>query len=149
VAGWEMVWVTGLDKGIADYQTIMMVYKKSTVSFPGKSPFGGLNSIMGRSENPEKQLFIDTIAEKTKNGRIYLNGVRIDPFSTPNPMDFCILTVELSSKIFKEIKRTEGYWEDTLAEFIVFDGVLTARERQGVEEYLRKKWLSAVHLEKR
>jgi hypothetical protein len=39
------------------------------------------------------------------------------------------------------LKGTEGYWEGSLAEFLVFDGILKDSERKSVENWLRRKWL--------
>jgi hypothetical protein len=103
---------------------------------------------MGKSKDTGKQLFDpETIDEKTTNGKTFLNGTRVDPFSTPNPMDFCILTVELESEADDTIWKTEGYWEGSVAELLIFDRALTDSEREGIETYLRKKWFSAVDLD--
>ena len=45
------------------------------------------------------------------------------------------------------INRTEPKWEGAVAEFLAYDGKLTEEEQQGVEEYLRRKWTSEIHLE--
>jgi len=148
VCGFDNVWVTNIGKEVQDFQTIMMVYKESSVSFPGKSPFIALSKYIGKSEDTRTQLFDpEVIDEKTKNGKTFLNGTRVDPFSTPNPMDFCILTVELESSADEIIQKTEGYWEGSLAEIVIFDRALTDSEREGIETYLRKKWFSAVDLD--
>jgi len=61
-------------------------------------------------------------------------------------MNFCILCVELESVADDIINRTEGYWEGSIAEIILIDRALTETERKGIDEYLRRKWLSAVDL---
>ncbi len=148
VCGFDHVWVTNIGKEVQGFQTIIMVYRESSVTFPGKSPFIALSKYIGKSEDSGKRLFDpETIDDKTKNGKTFLNGIRVDPFSTPNPMDFCILTVELESMADETIRKTEGYWEGSLAEIVIFDRALSDTEREGIEEYLRKKWFSSVDLD--
>ncbi len=56
-------------------------------------------------------------------------------------MEFCILTVELSEKVAKEFKYTQGYWEGDLAEMMIFDGKLSDKEREKIEKGLMEKWI--------
>ena len=63
------------------------------------------------------------------------------------PQGFYVVTYEFAEEIGRGFSRTDGHWEGALAEAIVYDGKLTESERTGVEEHLRRKWLSAVHLE--
>lgn len=147
VAAMDHVWVSIMKKEVKGYQTIIMVYKESSMSFPGASPFKGLKTLIGKSENSEKSIFDENkVLEKTKNGNVYLNGNKVNPFVTPNPMDYCILTVELESKSEIPISRTEGLWEASLAEMIFINRTLEDWERKGIEEYLRRKWLAKVDL---
>jgi hypothetical protein len=148
VATFDKVWLAIMENEIKDYQTIIMVYKESDMSFAGSSLFKGLKSVMGKSKDHTKSIFdLDATDEKTKKGEVFLNGEKIDPFNTPNPMDFCILTVQLDSKSDEGLKRTEGLWEGAVAEMIVIDKKLSDRERLGIEEYLRKKWFSTIDIE--
>ena len=148
VAAFDHVWVSFMQKEITDYQTIIMVYKESSMSFLGTSLFRGANSLLGKSKNPGKSIFdINNIDSKIKNGKVYLNGNQIDPFNTPNPMDFSILTVQLESKSDSGLARTEGLWEGSIAEMIFIDRELEEWERKGIEEYLRRKWFSTVDVE--
>ncbi|MDO5971328.1 M64 family metallopeptidase [Flavivirga aquimarina] len=147
VAALDHVWVSVMKEKVVDYQTIILVYKESSMSFPGASPYRALNGIIGKSKDSKKAIFDeDTIDEKTKNGKVYLNGKKIDPFTTANPMDYCILTVELESKSNIPFSRVEGLWEASVAEMIFINRALTNWERKGIEEYLRRKWLSSVDL---
>ena len=147
VGGFDNVWLQSIGKDVSGYQTIIMVYRESSVSFPGASPFKALNKYIGRSSDTDKRIFDpESIDEKTRKGKTWLNGKRIDPFNTPNPMNFCILCVELESVADDIINRTEGYWEGSIAEIILIDRALTETERKGIDEYLRRKWLSAVDL---
>ncbi|MHA7941602.1 M64 family metallopeptidase [Formosa sp. 3Alg 14/1] len=147
VAGFDQVWLSIIDEEIKDYQTVIMVYKESSMSFPGSSLFQGLETLMGKSENTKASLFDESkTSEKTKNGSVYLNGKKVNPFTTSNPMDYCLLTVQLDSKSGIPLKRTQGLWEADLAEFIVINRALEDWERKGIEEYLRRKWLAKVDL---
>lgn len=142
VSGFDNVWVQSLNKEVNGFQTILMVYKESDMSFAGKSPFIALSKYMGKSRDTNKALFDpETTDTKTKEGKVFLNGTRVDPFTTPNPMKYCLLTVELGSKAAEPIKTTDGYWEGSVAELLVINRVLTEEERKGIEAYLRKKWL--------
>lgn len=144
----EQVWVGSIGKEVKDYQTIMMVYKESSMSFPGTSPFKVLGKYFGKSSDTKKSLFDpDMVDLKTKEGKTYLNGTLVDPFNTPNPMKYCILTIALSSPASESITTTEGNWEGSLAEILVFKRKLTDSERQGIEEYLRRKWFSSIDLD--
>ena len=147
VATFDKMWLAIMENEVKDYQTIIMVYKESDMSFPSTSMFKELNGVMGKSKDSKKSIFnIETIDKKTKNGKVFLNGEKINPFTTPNPMEFCILTVQLDSKSTEAFKRTEGLWEGALAEMIVIDRALTDREREGVEEHLRRKWFSTLDI---
>ncbi|SFB89007.1 IgA Peptidase M64 [Algibacter lectus] len=145
IAAFDQVWLSILENRVKSYQTIIMVYKESSVSFPGTSLFKGLGPFIGKSKNSKNSLFdSETIDAKTKNGKVFLNGKQVNPFITPNPMEFCMLTVELDSKSNVPLSRTEGLWEGSIAEIIIVDRVLTEAERNGVEEYLRRKWFASI-----
>ncbi len=140
VAGFDIVWLSWLEKPIKEFQTIVMVYKESDMSFAGTSPFRDLDPYIGRSEHGHKQLFTSTVSDLTKNGKVFINGAQVDPMTSSIPKDYFILTVELSEKVLKEIKYTQGYWEGDLAEMMIFDGKLSDKERKALEAGLKKKW---------
>ncbi len=143
VCGFDNVWVSNLGVDIGSFQTVTMVYKESSMSLPGTCPFRGLNKYLGKSTTSLKRIFDPgTVDLKTKNGKVYLNGEKVDPFKTPNPMKFCILTVEFESEVMDKLAGVEGNWEGDIAEIIFIDKTLSEIERRGVEEYLRKKWFS-------
>lgn len=148
VCAFGNVWVSDLGKKVSDIQTVILVYKESSLTFPGMFIFRDLNKYLGLSREPEKRFFdLDFVDKKTKEAKVYLNGELVDPFNTPNPMNFCILTVEFPSIITDSFSRVEGYWEGDIAEMIFIDKVLSETERKGVEEYLRKKWFSSIDIE--
>ena len=148
IGGLDDVWVQSIGKEVHGFQTIIMVYKESSLSFPGKSPFIGLSKYIGKSEEPGKRMFdLELTDQKTRDGKTWLNGKKVDPFTTPNPMDYCILMVELGSVADNPILKTEGYWEGSLAEILILNRTLNEKERRGIEEYLRKKWFSSIDLD--
>jgi hypothetical protein len=147
VGTFDNVWVSDLGKKVSGIQTVILVYKESSLTFPGKCIFRDLNKYLGASSEPQKRIFdFDAVDKKTQNANVYLNGEKIDPFNTPNPMDYCILTVEFESVITDSFERIEGFWEGDIAEMIFIDKTLTDTERQGIEEHLRKKWFAAVDI---
>ena len=58
------------------------------------------------------------------------------------PTDFYVATYEFHEQVSAGISRTDGHWEGQVAEMLVFDGKLSQAERAGIEEYLRRKWIS-------
>ena len=145
VAAFDHVWVSIMKEEVKDYQTLILVYRENSMSFPGTALFKGLNDLIGTSKDTGKAIFdAETIDSKTKNGEIYLNGEKVDPFNTPNPMAFSTLVVQLQSPSDVPIARTEGLWEGEIAEMLLIDRKLSDWERKGIEEYLRRKWLSTV-----
>lgn len=145
VCAFDNVWVSDLGKKVSDIRTVILVYKESDMTQAGASPFRELNHYLGTSSDPRQRIFDpETIADQTRNGKVYLNGRLVDPFNTPNPMDYCILTVEFASAITDTFSRFEGLWEGEIAEMIFLDGLLSDSERKGIEAYLHKKWLAGV-----
>jgi len=69
-------------------------------------------------------------------------GEKVDPFVTPIPGGFYLITYEFPQPVDQPFKRADGYWEGSMAECIIFDGKLSHQERKGVEDYLYNKWLS-------
>lgn len=149
VCAFDNVWVSDLGKKVSNFQTIIMVYKESNMTFAGTGPFRDLNKYLGKSSNTEASIFDrETIDDKTTNGKVYLNGKQVDPFTTANPMDYCILTIEFASVIKDSFSRFEGLWQGEIAEMIFIEDTLSESERKGVEKYLHEKWFTAVSTEK-
>ncbi|MCD6346536.1 MAG: NPCBM/NEW2 domain-containing protein [Bacteroidales bacterium] len=111
VTGFEMVWISGLEQAITNFQTVIMVYKESSMSFPGTTPFRALDNLIDLQTDSEFD-------------------------------DYKLLTKEFDSKVETDLKTTEGYWEGSLAEIVIYDGILTFRERKAVEAGLNAKWFS-------
>jgi hypothetical protein len=142
--GFDNVWVQSLGKEVQGFQTIIMVYRETDMSFPGHSPFVALSKYIGKSRDPQKSLFDpEKTDQKTRGGNTFFNGHKIDPFTTPNPMQYGILVVELSEKAAESIRQTDGLWEGVVSEMIILNRTLSDTERSGIENYLRKKWFSA------
>jgi hypothetical protein len=143
VASWQWIWWQQLQKAVKDYQTIIMVFRDHELSAEGSGPWGGVDAyvwdLKGKKAN--------RVAPEFLNGRAWINGEKVDPYATPAPRDFCIATFELSAKSNRSLRGSNVLWEGALAEFIAYDGKLSENERRGVEEYLRRKWLSEVNLE--
>ena len=60
------------------------------------------------------------------------------------PEEYYIATYEFSEVLDNPFKVTDGHWEGEIAEVLVFDSILSEKERKGVEEYLYRKWISGV-----
>ena len=71
----------------------------------------------------------------------------VDPLTTANPLEFCILGTRMTQQSFADIFYTDTKWEGKLGELILWDHALTNSEMEGVSEYLRKKWISLADLE--
>jgi hypothetical protein len=89
---------------------------------------------------------LERVPAEFRQASVWRDGARVDPYATPAPLDWQQVTFELASPSQRAISRTHTKWEGAVAEFVAFDGKLSEAERRGVEEYLRRKWLSAVHL---
>jgi hypothetical protein len=139
VANWQYIWLQTLEKEVRDYQTIIMVYRDHELSQPGTGPWAGVPAYIWDLNDTEG-------SDRLRNAKVWLNGERIDPCATPPPMEFCVATFEYASAGGR-IGRTDTKWEGAVAEFLAYDGKLTDEERRGIEEYMRRKWVSEVHIE--
>ena len=109
-AGFEMVWVSNLEKPVKGFQTLIMVYRESSMSLPGTAPFKGLNGMIDLTRY------------------------------TPD-RDYHLLIKEFDAPQSIELRTTEGNWEGSLAEFILYDGILDPKERKALESALKMQWL--------
>jgi len=146
VASWKTIWLQSLGKEAAGCQTLMMVRREHELSSPGTSPWRDLSGLIGVGEYG-KQLISRNVADDIRKGAVYLNGRKVDPFRTPMPKGFYVVTYEFPKPLARAFRRTDGHWEGELAEVIAFDGKLSDADRAGLEAHLRRKWLSAAHVE--
>lgn len=146
VANFATLWLQRVEEGVRDYQTILMVYDESQLSFPERGPFEALSYHMPKHEDSTR-LFSNNTPATTLNGKTYLNGVQVDPQNTPNPMDFCILGTVLTEKSDRDFFYTDTHWEGRLAEMLLWDRALTDEELVGLSEHLRRKWITTADLE--
>ena len=145
IANWQYIWLESLEKAVGGFQTVVMVYRDHELSKPATGPWGGVPAWIWDLRKADAEVRKGR-ADAFRGARVWLNGKPADPCATPAPMEFCIATFEYPSTR-GGLSRTETLWEGAVAEFLAFDGKLTDAERQGVEEYLWRKWISAVHLE--
>ena len=143
VLSWKTIWIQGMSAPVKNYQTIIMVRKESDFASKGTAPWRELDHLIGIGAYGGK-LFNDTISPSTLNGNVWVNGVKVNPREAAMPKDFYIATYEFAGVINKSFKVTDGHWEGELTEVLVFNSRLTKKEREGLEEYLYRKWISGV-----
>jgi hypothetical protein len=124
----------------------MMAYEENPISFPETAPFFGLSANIPRHED-ENQLFSNNTPNTTLEGKTFLNGQIVDPLSTPNPLEFCVLGTKMTAPSNAAISGTDTRWEGKLGELLLWDHALSDEEMLGVSEFLRKKWISVADLE--
>jgi len=147
VANWETIWLQLLAKPVTGWRTVVLAYREHSLSRPGTAPFAGLSPFLGKGADATR-LFSDTVAPETRAAAVYLDGGRVDPFTAPAPEGFHVLTVIFDRPIDVPLDRTDTHWSGAVGEILVYDGPLADGERAGVEEYLRRKWISSIDLER-
>lgn len=145
MASWETIWLQRLTRPVTGWRTVILAYRDHALSWPGTAPFSGLSPYLGKGADGTR-LFADTAAPETRAAAVYLDGRRVDPFTTPAPEGFRVLTAIFDRPIDKPFDRTDTHWSGAVGEMLVYDGPLTDAERRGVEEYLRRKWISSIDL---
>ena len=146
VADFATIWLQRIENGETGYQTILMAYEENPISFPHRAPFEGLTENIPRHSDAS-QIYSNSAPDRTLNGKTYLNGITVNPLTTANPMEFCILGTAMTEKSFADIFYTDTHWEGKIGELILYDKALSQSEMEGVSEYLRKKWISVADLE--
>ncbi|TNE47495.1 MAG: T9SS type A sorting domain-containing protein [Bacteroidetes bacterium] len=146
VADFATIWLQRINTGETGYQTILLAYEENPLSFPGRAPFEGLSKNIPKHTDAS-QLYGNTAPDRTINGSTYLNGALVDPLTTPNPMEFCILGTVLTETSTNEVFYTDTHWEGKIGEIILYDRALSPEEMKGASAYLRTKWLSVADLE--
>lgn len=146
IADFATIWLQRIKDGETGYQTILLAYQEYPLSFPGTAPFEGLSGNIPRHSDAS-QIYSDAAPAHTVNGSTYLNGVSVDPFSTPNPMTFCILGTVMTEMSHHELLYTDTHWEGKIGEIILYDRALSPEEMEGASAYLREKWMRVADLE--
>ncbi len=146
IADWATLWLQRLQNPQSNFQTVLMAYQENALSWDKTGPMEALSATMPRHSDAS-QLFSNAAPPATLAGATYLNGVAVDPLSTPNPMNFCVLGSAFSSPSTANILYTDVHWEGKIGEMLFFDHALTDAQMIGVSEFLRQKWISTADLE--
>lgn len=147
IADFATMWLQGMDENVSGYRTIIMAYEENGLSWEGTAPFEGLDEYIPYSGNPEESLYASDAPAQTLAGSTWLNGDEVDPLTTPNPMEFCILGTAMTNEGDAWMSYTHTHWEGKLGELILFEDELDDDEMIGVSEFLRRKWISTADLE--
>ncbi|MCH2199569.1 MAG: M64 family metallo-endopeptidase [Flavobacteriales bacterium] len=146
IVDFATMWLQCIEQSVSDYQTVIMAYKENALSFEGSAPFFGMDDMMPYSAMPGLQLYSNNVPQQTLNGTTILNGDIVDPMSTPNPLEFCVLGQTFTQGPgFTDC--TDTHWEGQVGEIIFYEDQLSEEELIGVSEYLRRKWISLADLE--
>lgn len=139
VCSFETVWKIPFKYKVQGFQSVLIVYKESEMSQIGISPINALNPYL--AYNGKSSILSNQNAnENAKKSDYYLNGKKINPFVTANPMDFSMLFINMKEKDESPCSFIEGFWEGQIAEIMLFDRALTDSERVELESYIKSKW---------
>ena len=139
------VWFQYVENETADIRSFVFTYEENGFSRAGSAPFYGLKRYMAKHED-QNQLFSENIADVAKNSLVHINGQEVDPETTFNSYDMKSLSMVLDQDESISLHAIDEYWEGKIAEFIVFDKVLSEDELKGIHAYMRQKWLSTADL---
>ena len=146
IADFATMWLQCTEEGVNNYRTVIMAYEENLLTWEGSAPFFGLDDVIPYSATPGIQLYSDDVPTSTLAGTTMLNGEVVDPMSTPNPMEFCILAQTMTQGA-PWTDCTDTHWEGKVGEILFYDSELSVEELEGISEFLRKKWLSKADLE--
>ncbi len=146
VADFATIWLQRIIESESGYQTILMAYEENPISFEETAPFEGLSANIPRHTD-ESQLFSNNTPATTLDGSTFFNGALVDPLTTANPLEFCILGTKMTAVSNSDIFYTDTKWEGKLGELILWDNALSDNQIMSISEYLRKKWISVADLE--
>ncbi len=146
IVDFATIWLQRLQHSETGYQTILMAYQENPLSFPETAPFEGLSRNIPRHSDAS-QIYGNTAPGRTVEGSTYLNGEWVDPFTTPHPMEFCILGTVMTEVSNDALFYTDTHWEGKIGEIILYDRALTQEEMEGASAYLRQKWMSVADLQ--
>lgn len=148
IADFATIWFQCIQEGFTGYQTVVMAYAENALSWQGSAPFFGLSDVIPYSAAPETRLYAENTPGTTLNGQTYLNGEAVDPMTTPNPMEFCVLAQTFTQPI-GWTDCTDTHWEGSIGELLFYEPPLDDEQLTGLSEYLRRKWMSTADLESR
>lgn len=146
IVDFATIWLQRIEEAENGYQTILMAYQENALSFPNTAPFEGLSANIPKYDN-SSQLFANDTPSSTLDGQTYLNGKVVDPLTTPNPLQFCVLGTVMTEVANEEIFYNDMRWEGKIGELLLWDHALSDEEMKGVSEFLRKKWIATADLE--
>ncbi len=146
IADWATLWLQRIENGQSNFQTVLMAYQENDLSWAESGPMEALSETMPRHSDAS-QLYADSAPDATLNGSTFLNGQEVDPLTTSNPMEFCILGSSFTSPSNANILYTDVHWEGKIGEMLFYDTALSDEEMMGVSEFLRQKWISTAELE--
>lgn len=146
IVDFATIWLQALDSSFSGFQSILMCYKENALSWPDKAPWERLSDVIPRHTD-STQLFSSNAPSSTLNGTTFLNGEIVNPLTTPNPMEFCILGVVPTAANYGWFNYNDEHWEGQLAEILLYSGAISDSLMQGASEFLRQKWISTAELE--
>jgi hypothetical protein len=146
IADWATIWLQAINAQQANIQTVIMAYEENELSWEDTAPLEVLSSLIPRHTDAS-QIYSNAAPATTLNGITYLDGQEVNPLTTPNPMQFCVLGSTFTTSTNQEIRYTDMHWEGKVGELLFYNGALSNVEMQGVSEYLRQKWISTAELE--
>lgn len=124
-----------------------LVRKEHNLSDAGSAPWKGPDHLIGIGQYGEQLMTVD-VSDNIRQGRVFINGRKVNPFLAPMPRYLYVATYEFPGPVSQPLRRTDGYWEGSIADCLIYDGKLRDDECFGVENYLCHKWMSAVSLER-
>ena len=127
VASWQHIRLQSLREEVRGFQTICMVYRDHELSGEGTGPWGSVDAYLWDLRG--KDDLRKRITPEFLDGMAWLDGTRLDPYTTPAPLDFHVVTFELASPSSRAISWTHTLWEGAMAEFLAYDGKLSESER--------------------
>lgn len=147
VADFATMWLQSMSETESGgFQTVLMAYKENALSWDEKAPMEALSNHMPRNTDAS-QLYNNNAPASTLNGTTYLNGIAVDPLTTANPMEFCVLGSVFTQQANDNIYYTDEHWEGQVGEILCYENALTDEQMKGVSEFLRLKWITTADLE--
>lgn len=146
IVDFATIWYQSIDTEDVQMRTVILAYEESSFSYDKTAPTYGLSQYIPRHSDAS-QLFSNDAPAVTLDGKTYLNGELVDPLTENNPMEFMILSSIFTELVNGTPEASDSHWEGKFGELITWDVELTEAQIKGVNEFLRKKWLSTADLE--